>query len=236
ELHKKRVMEVMRDVELQRMDAMHTAQEKEQNRIAKELHDKLGATLSTVKLYFESMEEHLTFLKEKNRERYGKAIEMLNDACEDVRSIAYKMGSEILNRFGLGAALENLHQNINSLLPLEVSITHHGLDEERLDYKYEINIFRIIQELINNASKHADATEITAQLIRKEGNLNLIVEDNGKGFNPEETGETGLGLSSIKARVEVLKGDLRIDSGMGSGSTFIIDIPIDPKSNLDSAT
>lgn len=228
-IFKQKVDDVLRSAELREMDAMHTAQQAEKQRIARELHDKLGGTLSTVKLYFESIEEHIASFQEKNRGRFNKAIALLNDACEDVRSIAYKMGQDVLMEFGLGRALENLDASIGEITELTISITHHGIEEQRLPYEYEINIYRIIQELISNAVKHSEAEELTAQLIRRGDIINLTVEDDGRGFDPDNREKFGMGIKNIETRVKMLSGNIQIDSGRGSGSTFIIEIPLKQK-------
>lgn len=90
-----------------------------------------------------------------------------------------------------------------------------------------MNVYRIVQELLNNIIKHANASEITIQLIKSSDNINLTVEDDGRGFDPEEARKKkGLGLSNIDLRVKKLSGRWNIDSGKGKGTTIIIDIPI----------
>ncbi|WP_272973980.1 sensor histidine kinase, partial [Croceibacter atlanticus] len=108
---------------------------------------------------------------------------------------------------------------------LQVEVNHYGL-EDRLDNNLEISIFRIIQELVTNIIKHANASEASITLTQHDDDLNIIVEDNGKGFNLSAIDKQGLGLSSIEKRVNFLHGDINIDSTVGKGTTIIIDIPL----------
>ena len=101
----------------------------------------------------------------------------------------------------------------------------HGL-EERLENSLELSLFRMIQELIANIIKHSEATNATIQLTQHEKNLNIIVEDNGKGFNYTNTKTTGIGLQTIQKRIEHLNGKLNVDSTLGKGTTILIDVPL----------
>ena len=99
--------------------------------------------------------------------------------------------------------------------------------ESRLETATEISLYRVIQELMNNILKHAKATEVTIQLNKVDTNLNIVVEDNGIGFDVAEAlKKGGMGLRSIETRVKQLNGTISIDSGKGRGTTSIIDIPI----------
>lgn len=100
--------------------------------------------------------------------------------------------------------------------------------KNRLPAELEVPVYRILQELINNTLKHANATAISIQISRFPDLLNLVVEDNGAGFDPDKVTAQpgGLGLANIKARLHKLHGTINIDSGLGNGSTFIIDVPL----------
>jgi two-component system NarL family sensor kinase len=132
-----------------------------------------------------------------------------------------------LLKLGLTAALQNLFDKI-SATGMHISFTAHGIIE-RLAEGLEISIYRIVLELVNNIVKHAKANEVTVQLIKYPSYINITVEDNGRGFIHMQTatGTKGMGLSSISSRIEYLKGTIDIDSGIGTGTTVIIDIPLE---------
>jgi hypothetical protein len=109
---------------------------------------------------------------------------------------------------------------------MRIHLNVFGYDES-LEYNTEINIYRIVQELLTNIIRHAQANEVTIQMIKSSDNINLTVEDNGRGFDAEEAKKKkGMGLSNIELRVKKLAGSWNIDSGRGKGTTTIIDIPI----------
>lgn len=219
--------ELLKKQELAAFNAMLEGQEKERKRIARDLHDRIGSMLSMVKIHFKSVEDNLEALKSNNKEQYTKANQLLDEACDEVRKVAHDMVSGVLMKFGLVSALKNLCSSVQSTGQLKMELIDFGLDE-RLDYEYEINIYRIVQELLSNVLKHAEATEMTIQLLKKEETIHMIVEDDGKGFiieSPEF--EQGMGLKNIKSRVFKLDGELSIDSGKGAGTTITIDLKLD---------
>lgn len=226
-LQKKKIEQLIKQREIDAMNAMMEGQEKERTRIARDLHDRLGGMLSVVKFNFKSVEDQLKSLKEDNLKQYEEANNLLNQACDEVRKIANDMASGILVKFGLAAALKDLKSTIDNTGQLKMNLYDIGL-EERLDYDYEINVYRIIQELVTNTLKHAEATEFNVQIFKKEDYLNIVVEDNGKGFDSNKAldKKDSMGLKNIEARIEKFDGTMNIDSGLGAGSTFTFDIPI----------
>ena len=217
--------ELLRKQERQTNYARLEGQDLERKRIAKDLHDRLGSMLSTIKLYFDHFDSKMTQAMDENKKQYDKATELLDEACEEVRKIAHNMQSGILSKFGLTAELETLAQTIKDSNRIDVEISTHGL-EERLDTITEVKIYRIIQELVSNILKHAHATRFSIQVNRFSDLLNILVEDNGTGFNPENKfHKGGMGLNNVKSRVFDLHGNLHIDSAKGRGSTITIDIP-----------
>ena len=131
-----------------------------------------------------------------------------------------------LSKLGIVAALQNLIGNISSHSGLQISFSAHGF-EGRIEETTEISIYRIILELINNIVKHAEAGKVSIQLIKYPHYINLVIEDNGRGFNYSKATEEkkGIGLGNILSRVEYLKGTIDIDSSPGKGTTVIIEIP-----------
>ena len=124
------------------------------------------------------------------------------------------------------AQLEALADIIPSSGKLQVELVTHGL-KERLDYGTELHIYRIVQELIHNVIKHAQAQNVTIQVNRFEDRVNVIVEDDGRGFDVESIRQKpGMGMQNLAARVHELSGFLQIDSRSGRGTTVSVDIPL----------
>ena len=227
ELAESRITENLKDQELKAVGAMLKGQEKERHRIAKDLHDNLGSMLAVVKIHVSTVEESLASLDAGNEKRYNEASKLLDDACEEVRRISHNMQSGTLVKFGLIPALLDLKNALEGSGKWEVSLLDFGFDDERLDNDVELSLYRIIQELMNNIIKHAEAKHITVQLIKKDDGLNITVEDDGKGFN-RDAGDfiPGLGLKNVEARVAGLEGEIDIDSGKGGGTTVTINVPL----------
>ncbi|MGB5975926.1 MAG: sensor histidine kinase, partial [Cyclobacteriaceae bacterium] len=226
EINQQRIDQLLQSIENKEMSAVLRGQETERKRIAQDLHDRLGSMLAVIKIHFNTVQDNLKTIEEENKRQYAKANTLLDEACEEVRHIAHDMSSGVLQKFGLVKALENLKSSINETGHLEVDVLAYGMDDERLDYKREINLYRIIQELVSNTLKHAEASEITIQLIRKDTNLDIMVEDDGTGFDPDRPKRKGMGLINVKDRVKDLNGNIVIDSGKGSGTTVTINIPL----------
>ena len=215
----------LKSQEINAISNMLDLQEKERKRISQDLHDRIGSILSTVKMYFKSVEQSVENLKKENLTQYQKANELLDDACSEVRRISHDLGSGLLIKFGLVTTLENLRDNLQKSKQISAVLVTHGIDD-RLNNDVEIGIYRIVQELISNVLKHAEAKEVVIQLIKNKGILNIMVEDNGKGFDVSKQEDTGIGIINIKSRVEALNGKLLMDSTIGKGTTMSIDIPL----------
>jgi signal transduction histidine kinase len=227
-IYQQKLNDILREKQIEKMTALMEGQEKERSRVAQELHDSIGAILATLKHHFQLIETKLG----ADDEKYQKAFSLLDKASSEVRRISHNIASNVLSKFGLVAALQDLAEEVSSAQKTLVKVQVTGI-KDRLENSMEIHLFRIVQELVSNALKHANAQRIDIQLTMHENELNLIVEDNGNGFNKEELNNSdGMGMSNLTNRVNHLKGKLEIDSSPNSGSTFIIDIPIS-NSQLD---
>lgn len=227
ELENSITKQLLNELEIKSINSMLEGQEEERKRIAEELHDRVGSILSTVKLYFGSLEGKIDSFQAENLSQYLKANALLDDAVEEVRRISHNLLSGILVKFGLTNALQDLCESIEGTGKIKVNLLIHGLTE-RMDNQREIAVYRIIQELISNALRHSHATELNINITKNNGNLNFLVEDNGIGFKTEIM-TSGIGLKNVKARVEKLNGQLTIDSDLNKGTTIIIDIPFENK-------
>ncbi|HZY78285.1 MAG TPA: ATP-binding protein [Cyclobacteriaceae bacterium] len=206
------------------LQSMINGQETERTRIAKDLHDGLGGLFSTVKMYFSTLQHRNPDLGKD--ELFQKGYSIIDTASVEVRRIAHNMMPEVLMKLGLVNALKDLCDSITSGKLLTVSLEVHGMNA-RLSSTTEIMLFRIIQELLNNIIKHAQATEVIIQCVRDQSRLSVIVEDNGRGFNTAEAEAGGhAGMATVKNRVDYLKGKMTIDSQKNVGTTIMMDFLI----------
>lgn len=221
ELQTQKLATVLKEQELRAIDAMIEGQEKERLRIANDLHDDLGGLMANVKLHFNSLNGH------QNQELFERTNTLIDEAYNKVRSIAHAKNSGVIAKQGLLKAVQQMADKISYANKICIEVIDYGL-ENRLENSLELTIFRIIQELTTNVIKHAEANEITIHLTNHDDSLNIMVEDNGKGFNPNKITlkSDGMGLGSIDKRVDHLHGSMAIESEPQKGTTIIIDIPL----------
>ena len=225
EINKQKIDDLLQDQEIASLQGVLEGQETERKRVAIDLHDRLGGILSMVKLHFSAVEEKIE-VENPNKEKFLSASELLDLAAGEVRNISHNLMSGVLAKFGLLPALEDLSTRVSGTGKLKVNLYTNNF-KGSLEGEQELQLYRIVQELMSNILKHSEAKEANIQLNESEGNVNLIVEDDGIGFNPEKLGrESGIGLSNLKARVAKLDGTFHIDSGKGAGTTISIDIPV----------
>ena len=230
--HNQKIKSLLSIQELKSINAMVEGQEDERKRIAEDLHDRVGSILSTVKLYFNSLNTKIDTHQVENNQQFDKANTLLDEAVQEVRRISHNLVSGLLMKFGLVPALRDLCETVEGAQQIKVHLQMHGIDE-RLDNQIEISLYRIIQELISNILKHAKATEITVSITRQDGNLNILVEDNGKGFDTNLVYE-GMGLKNIRSRVEKLNGKINFDSVIDRGTIVNIDVPMKHNDNIEA--
>lgn len=224
ELHNRQISEMLKEQEIKSIHAMLEGQDRERKRIAEDLHDRLGSTLSAVKLHLNALDGAAN--QALPVPLFQNVNSLLDQAVSEVRDIAHNMVSGVLTKFGLCAALQDLKETIEASGQVRVELMLLNMDE-RLDGAVEINLYRIMQELVSNILKHAKATEITIQLNKISQELLLMVEDNGRGFDPSDSNQQkGMGLRNVASRVDALGGRLSIDSARGRGTTTTIEIPL----------
>ena len=201
-------------------------QEKERERIARELHDGIGVLLSTASIHFSSVEEKAD---KETGEMLKKANKLLKEAGKEVRHISHNMMPGVLSKFGLKEAIEDLFEVVDETGDIKVDL-HLTCGEERLAENMEIMIFRVIQEMLNNSIKHAEASRISLYVTRGDEEILIDYEDNGVGFDENKLPfGKNLGLSGIRSRIEYLGGKLKLQSEKDQGVKYIISIPISEK-------
>lgn len=225
-LQEQKITELEKEKLLLATQSILQGQEEERSRLAKDLHDGLGGLLSGVKLQLGAMKGNL-ILSEEHGRTFNKALVKLDESISEMRRVAHNMMPEALMKLGLEQALQDYCDGLSESQPLIINCEFHAL-ENRMPASTEIVVYRIVQELLNNAVKHSGATTILAQVIRQGDNLSITVEDNGKGFDISKTDITkGAGLANVKTRVDYLKGQMDIQSKPGRGTSVHIDCIID---------
>ncbi|MEM9822035.1 MAG: sensor histidine kinase [Bacteroidota bacterium] len=225
EINRQKITELENNVKIESMYAMMAGQEAERERVAKDLHDSLGGLLSTVKLQFNTLESKLRGIE--NIGQYRKANQLLDDACQEVRDISRNMQPSSLLNLGLVPAVKDLINRVNDSEHLSIDFQYYGL-EAKLENSIALTVYRIVQELFHNSLKHAQASEILIQLTKKNGDLIIMVEDDGVGFDVEGV-KKGMGSENILSRVNYLKGDYSVHSVKGKGTTTLITVPLGKK-------
>jgi signal transduction histidine kinase len=196
--------------------------ETERSRLAKDLHDGLGGMLSGIKLTLGSVSGNMV-LPSENAAVFTKVFHQLDNTIAEMRRVAHSMMPEALLRFGLSEAIQDFCDGINESNIIKMKFTQIGL-HDAIEKSTEVILYRIMQELSNNAIKHAAAKNIFIQLNKHEQGLTLTVEDDGKGFDINQI-KKGDGLNNIQSRLDYLKGTMEINAELGEGSSFIIEIP-----------
>lgn len=218
-LKKQQIIELEKEKQLIAVQSVLKGQEEERSRLAKDLHDGVGGLLSGIKLSMSTMKGNV-FLSEQNAQAFGNVIMQLDQSIAELRRVSHNMMPEALIKYGLKEALENYCENLNISGKLKVQLQTYGM-ETRMEQNTEIIIYRIVQELLNNIIKHAEAKKVLIQLSLEDEQFNLTVEDDGKGFDVNEI-KDGAGLANIKARSEYLNGSIDIVSKKGEGTSINI--------------
>lgn len=208
-------------IQQQRTQAVLEAEERERIRIARDLHDGVGQTLAAARM---TLGNYVSQKKIESPEMQN-SLNLLEDGIKEIREISHNMMPSSLTKFGLSSALKQFTNKINALGKIEIELQIVGF-KERSDEKIELVLYRIVQEIISNIIKHAEAKKVSIELVRHDDELILIIEDDGRGFDTAKTENHGIGLKNIATRVEYLNGNVNFDSSIGKGTSVVIEIPL----------
>jgi signal transduction histidine kinase len=198
-------------------------QELERRRLARELHDETGQALTSILLGLRAVEESQG--ADAMRKAASDLRELVVATLQDVRRLAVQLRPKALDDFGLAPALERLTQTFAEATELHVDVEAR-LGEERLPAEVETTLYRIVQEALTNVVKHAEASNVSILLVRRDATATVVIEDDGKGFDPEHVREGRVGLLGMRERVELHDGRLTIESVPGSGTTLVAEVPV----------
>ena len=199
-------------------------QEVERRRLARELHDETGQALTSILLGLRAVEEAGSG-DGVVRKSVSEVRELVVATLQDVRRLAVELRPKALDDFGLVPALERLVQTFSEATGISVDL-EAGLGEDRLPAELETTLYRITQEALTNVVKHAEAQSVSVLLVRREGSVTTVIEDDGRGFDPTSTREDGLGLLGMRERVALHDGRLQLEASPGAGTTLVVEMPL----------
>lgn len=200
-------------------------EETERSRLARDLHDGLGGLLSGAKIAFNNINNDSSDTNCTNEE-FVHAMGLLDTSINELRRIARNLLPETLVKLGLKSSIEDFCSEIGRMTPLNIIFQFYG-NFERVDSNLELNAFRVIQELVNNVIKHANASQLLVQMLQEPGRLCFVVQDNGTGFSlHNESVLKGIGLSTVRSRVDALNGKMEMTSTPGTGTECTVEFPV----------
>ncbi|MFT3933713.1 MAG: sensor histidine kinase [Chitinophagaceae bacterium] len=227
-LQQTRIDELETEKQLTATEAVLKGEEQERTRLAKDLHDGLGGILSGIKFSLSNVKENL-ILTPDNAQAFERSMDMLDSSIQEMRRVAHNMMPEMLVKYGLDVALKEFCSQMNNSGAVQVNYQSVGMRNEVILQTTSVTIYRIVQELVNNAMKHAAAKNILVQvhMAEQEKLLAITVEDDGIGFDTAILKQAkGIGWQNMQNRVEFLKGKIDIQSSPGKGTSVMIEIAI----------
>lgn len=202
------------------------AQEAERSRLSAELHDGSGQELTSLLLRLKAIEDRAQ--SDRIRDDIQLLCADLSQAIEHLRELSHQLRPPDLDHLGLAPTLRFLVEDMLAETGMQAGFACN-LDGQRLDPNVEITLYRIAQEALTNAIRHAQASHLSLSLMRGTDGLQLIVEDNGVGFDPDElalAGNAHIGLASIQERTERMGGYMEVSTGKGQGTKLTVNVPL----------
>lgn len=225
----KQMGEVLEDAKLKQDFGLKIieAQEEERKRVSREIHDGPAQMMANVMMRSDLIER--IYKQQGADEALGEVKnlkKMVRNALYEVRRIIYDLRPMALDDLGLVPTLRKYLQTIEEYHST-TKITYINMGEERrLPAKYEVALFRLVQESVQNALKHADAKEIKVKLELTKTAVSVVIKDDGKGFDVNQKKSESFGIIGMRERIEILDGQLTIDSKDGKGTVVIIQVPL----------
>lgn len=206
------------------IESVIQAQEAERHRLSRKMHDGPAQALSNFILQAEIAQRLFDMDIEQAREELDELKVTASATFEKVRDFIFELRPMMLDDLGLVPTLRHYIEAYQEQTDLEVIFSASGT-ERRLDGYLEVMIFRAVQELLSNASRHSDGSKITVHIDTQEETVEVSVEDDGKGFNVDQAMEGSMGIKVIKDRVEILGGEMVIDTAVGQGTRIHFEVP-----------
>jgi len=212
------------------------AHEDERQMISRELHDRIGQDLSMLKIGCDTLFDDYPEVHPGMRQRISELTKILHGSIMAVRDLAYDLRPPSLDQLGLARTIFQYCEDFSEKTGLSVDFNSAGMDDLRLDFDAEINLYRLVQEGLININKHADARQATIRLVASFPNIILRIEDDGQGFNVKDrlvavSNEKRMGLRSMGERVGLLEGKMKIQSRPTEGTKIFIEVPFQKKND-----
>lgn len=229
EINKERVEKKVKEQQF-RSALILEGQEEERKRISRDMHDGVGQLLSALKFNLEGIH---TVKTDVELEKLGTAKDLLKNVIKEVRRISFNLTPSALSDYGIVPVLKKFSREITKISDLQVSFENQTGFLSRLEPKMENNLYRIVQEAVNNAIKYAQADEVKIILSHNSQFLHVQIMDNGKGFDLGQLEEkdhfsaSGHGIFNIKERTNFINGQFDIRTGIGKGTTISIQVPLE---------
>jgi signal transduction histidine kinase len=200
-------------------------QEAERRGIARELHDSAGQALTAIRIHLQLMTDLLQSKvgDEKLTDLARRTTSMVDDTVEEIRRAVNQLGPAVLDDVGLEAAIRRAGDDLHDTTSVEVQVNVEL--HAKLDASVESTCYRIVQESLTNVARHADASRVEISVVGRGDEVELVVRDDGKGFDPDTRKLESRGVIGMRERVELLGGDLRVDSAPGKGTTVSARLP-----------
>lgn len=214
----KNIVLLEKEKEVQILRAMIDGEETERSRLAKDLHDGVGGLLSATKMHLSILQNSPDF--PDTHQHFSHTVSMLDSASHEIRMIAHNLAPELLEKLGLNKALSAYFSRLQSP-DFKINYIKVG-DVPRMEGSFELLVYRVIQELINNVIKHARSDYALVQMSYHSQTLSITVEDNGIGFN----GEEGLGFTNLRSRIAAVNGYIEVESSRNSGTTVFVEFDV----------
>jgi len=215
-----------KQIEKQVINSLIEGEERERRRVAMELHDGLGQYLSAANMTFEAILGFTKAMPKEQHEQYKHGLGLLKHAIKESRTVAQNLLPKAIEDFGLALAVEALVDDYQKNTDIKFYY-YQNVEDQSINQSVEINLFRMIQEALNNAIKHANCTKIDVQIVKDDDDIVCTIEDDGIGFDfDERKRKSGLGMQSLQTRSRALNGELDIITAPGKGTLISIIIPL----------
>lgn len=220
-MQQQKMEKIKAESQIRILNATLDGKESERKQIAETLHDSVSALLSSANLHLQACKKQFNGTTPIE---VDKSQSIINEASQKIRDLSHTLVSSILLKFGLSYAIKDISEKFSNS---QLKIDYETRYIKRYDQGFEIKLYNIIQEFVNNILKHSKASYAKITLVEKKNRLHLIIEDDGQGFDKTQIPKKdGLGINQIDARIQMMQGKFNIDTGKGKGTVITIELPV----------
>jgi two-component system NarL family sensor kinase len=220
------IQKAMKNMEQKHQEHNLATLENERQRFARDLHDEIGASLSAIRLYVSDI--HSRQEDEEVKVKLKQVKQTIDQSMASTRRISHNILPPGLEHMGLSHVVNDLVNTFNVSEHINVSV-HAAAQMPKLDYDRELILYRVLQELLNNTIKHANASFIDIRFDYNADYYLIQYTDNGIGFDMDEMGNDGIGMKNVKSRVAMAKGEFILTTAIGKGFSIELKIPLKPE-------